>query len=49
MHYKSIAKMEKKYYYFTKEVCIMIVNVTGIELIPGNGGRDCPGNGMTKN
>ena len=23
----------------------MIIDVTGIELIPGNGGRDCPGNG----
>lgn len=23
----------------------MIVDVTGIELIPGNGGKDCPGNG----
>ena len=25
----------------------MIVDVTGIVLIPGNGGRDCPGNGET--
>ena len=23
----------------------MIVDVTGIELIPGNQGKDCPGNG----
>lgn len=23
----------------------MIVDITGIELIPGNGGADCPGNG----
>lgn len=23
----------------------MILDVTGIELIPGNEGRDCPGNG----
>ena len=23
----------------------MIVDVTGIALIPGNGGQDCPGNG----
>ena len=23
----------------------MIIDVTGIELIPGNGGKDCPGNG----
>ena len=23
----------------------MIIDVTGIELIPGHGGRDCPGNG----
>ena len=27
----------------------MIIDVTGIELIPGNCGRDCPGNGMTEN
>ena len=24
----------------------MIIDVTGIELIPGNHGKDCPGNGM---
>ncbi len=24
----------------------MIVDVTGIVLIPGNGGKDCPGNGL---
>ncbi len=23
----------------------MILDITGIYLIPGNGGRDCPGNG----
>ena len=23
----------------------MIIDITGIELIPGNGGKDCPGNG----
>lgn len=23
----------------------MIIDVTGIRIIPGNGGRDCPGNG----
>ena len=23
----------------------MIVDITGIILIPGNGGKDCPGNG----
>ena len=23
----------------------MIIDVTGVELIPGNGGADCPGNG----
>ncbi len=23
----------------------MIIDITGIELIPANGGRDCPGNG----
>lgn len=23
----------------------MIIDITGIELIPGNFGRDCPGNG----
>ena len=23
----------------------MIIDVTGIELIPGNNGEDCPGNG----
>ena len=23
----------------------MIIDVTGVILIPGNGGRDCPGNG----
>ena len=23
----------------------MIVDVTGVPLIPGNGGKDCPGNG----
>ena len=23
----------------------MIIDVTGIELIPGNNGADCPGNG----
>ena len=25
----------------------MIVDVTGVVLVPGNGGRDCPGNGET--
>ena len=25
----------------------MIVDITGIILIPGNGGKDCPGNGET--
>lgn len=24
----------------------MIIDITGTELIPGNNGRDCPGNGM---
>lgn len=24
----------------------MIIDVTGVQLIPGNGGKDCPGNGM---
>ncbi len=24
----------------------MIVDITGIILIPGNGGKDCPGNGL---
>ena len=23
----------------------MIIDVTGVELIPGNGGKNCPGNG----
>ena len=23
----------------------MIIDITGIELIPGNNGNDCPGNG----
>ncbi len=23
----------------------MIIDITGIRLVPGNGGRDCPGNG----
>lgn len=23
----------------------MILDVTGVELFPGNGGKDCPGNG----
>ena len=23
----------------------MIIDVTGVVLLPGNGGRDCPGNG----
>ena len=23
----------------------MIIDVTGVQLIPGNGGADCPGNG----
>lgn len=23
----------------------MYIDITGIELIPGNGGKDCPGNG----
>ena len=23
----------------------MLVDVTGVMLVPGNGGRDCPGNG----
>lgn len=23
----------------------MIIDITGIELIPGNNGKDCPGNG----
>ena len=23
----------------------MIIDITGIELIPGNSGKDCPGNG----
>lgn len=23
----------------------MIIDITGVELIPGNGGKDCPGNG----
>ena len=27
----------------------MIVDITGVELIPGNGGRDCPGNGEDGN
>lgn len=26
----------------------MIIDVTGIELIPGNNGEDCPGNGEHK-
>lgn len=26
----------------------MIVDCTGIELLPGNNGEDCPGNGMHK-
>ena len=26
----------------------MIIDVTGIELIPGNNGLDCPGNGEHK-
>lgn len=26
----------------------MIVDITGIELIPGNEGKDCPGNGEHK-
>ena len=30
-------------------VCPMIVDVTGTELIPGNFGRDCPGNGEHRN
>ena len=24
----------------------MLIDVTGIELIPGNSGKDCPGNGL---
>ena len=24
----------------------MIIDITGVELIPGNAGKDCPGNGM---
>ncbi len=24
----------------------MIIDITGTHLIPGNGGRDCPGNGL---
>ena len=24
----------------------MIVDITGVTLIPGNGGEDCPGNGI---
>ena len=24
----------------------MIIDVTGVVLIPGNGGKDCPGNGI---
>ena len=27
----------------------MIIDITGIELIPGNGGKDCPGNGENGN
>ena len=27
------------------EVFLMIIDITGIVLIPGNQGRDCPGNG----
>lgn len=27
----------------------MIIDATGIELIPGNQGKDCPGNGTYKN
>lgn len=26
----------------------MIIDVTGVELTPGNGGKDCKGNGMHK-
>ena len=26
----------------------MIVDITGTELIPGNQGKDCPGNGLSK-
>ena len=26
----------------------MITDITGTTLIPGNGGKDCPGNGMTR-
>jgi len=29
-----------------KEVECMIIDVTGVELTPGNGGRDCKGNGL---
>ena len=25
----------------------MILDVTGVELMPGNGGQDCPGNGRS--
>ena len=27
----------------------MIVDPTGVTLVPGNGGRDCPGNGYQEN
>lgn len=27
----------------------MIIDITGIELIPGNHGKDCPGNGLNGN
>ncbi len=27
----------------------MIIDITGIELIPGNHGKDCPGNGENGN
>ena len=31
----------------TKELSyVMIIDVTGIELIPGNQGKNCPGNGL---